>query len=189
MKKVLYLSLSLILAALLIECKESNDFSPGAADSRIAGTWRLAERLYPVNVDSLLIDSVLVTGQYKLDSTLVNGQYVKDTVRIKDYYQKDTIKITRSVDRLGTYSSRLPQTLTFSADGKLSASGDSMSYYFPIKYFRVDTTYPDSLFLNLYITTNRANVSFQQGLKFKTDTLLLLPRCGRLCYSKFVRVK
>ena len=189
MKKVLYLSLSLLLVTLLIACKETNNFSPGASDSRITGTWRIVERRYPVNKDSLLIDSVFVQQHYEIDSTFKNGQYVKDSVLVKDGYRKDTLKITKSVDSTRLYSASQPQTLTFEADGKLSANGSEMSYYFPIKYFRVDTTYPDSLFLSLYVTTNRANVFFQQGLKFKADTLLLLPRCERLCYSKFVRVK
>jgi hypothetical protein len=188
-KKVLYLSLSLLLITLLIECKEANDFSPGASDSRITGTWRLAERRFPINKDSLLIDSTLVQGQYVIDSTFVNGQYVKDSVFVKEHYRKDSLSITKSIDTTLYYSTSSSQTLTFDANGKLSANGNEMSYYFPIKYFRVDTTYPDSLFLSLYVTTNRANVFFQQGLKFKADTLLLLPRCERLCYSKFVRLK
>lgn len=190
MKKVLYLSLTLLLTTLLIECKESDaNFSPGASDPRITGTWRLVERLYPVIVNDTLIDSVSVGDYYKIDSTFVNNQYVIDSVLVKAHFEKDTIITTKSVDRTGHYSDRLPQTLTFNTDGKLSAKGDTMSYYYPIKYFLVDKTYPDSLFLNLYITTNRANVYFQQGLKFNADTMLLQPRCERRCYSKFVRVK
>ncbi|WP_332368887.1 hypothetical protein [Spirosoma telluris] len=167
MKNVLYLSLTLLLITLLIECKENTSFSPGASDPRIMGTWRLTERLYPVNVDSLVIDSVLVTGKYRIDSTFVNGHYVKDTVLVKDYYQKDTIKITKSVDSIKTYSANQQQTITFSADGQLSANGTDMSYYYPIKYFRVDSTSQDGLGINLFITTNRATVPFRQGVAFQ----------------------
>ncbi|WP_227687005.1 hypothetical protein [Spirosoma arboris] len=117
----------------------------------------------------------------------MNGHYVKDTIPIQDYYQKDTIKITKSVDSIRTYTANQPQTLTFNTDGKLSANGADMSYYYPIKYFRVDSTIQDGLGINLYITTNRATVPFRQGVAFRGDTLMLLPRCER-CYSKFVRV-
>ncbi|GAB3941834.1 hypothetical protein GCM10028805_05630 [Spirosoma harenae] len=190
MKKVVYLSLTLLLTTLLIECKEATtDFSPGVGDSRITGTWRLVERLFPVDVRDDLIDSVFVPAHYKIDSTLVNGQYIKDTVFVKDGYVKDTIIVVKSIDVLRKYSASIPQTLTFGADGKLGASGDTMSYYYPIKYYKVDTTYPDSLGINFYITTNRATVYFKQGLKFKGDTLLFLPRCERNCYSKFVRAR
>ena len=190
MKKVIYLSFSLLLTTLLLACKEADTgFSPGAGDTRITGTWRLVERLFQVNVNTTAYDSVFVKGYYKIDSTLVNGQYIKDSVFVKNHDVRDVIQITKSFDVISRYPSSRPQTLTFNTDGKLSADGDSMSYYFPIKYYRVDTTYPDSLGINFYIYTNRANVYFQQGLRFKGDTLLFLPRCERPCYSKFVRAR
>ena len=189
MKKVLYLSLALFLTTLLIECKETNEFSPGASDPRITGTWRLIERRYPVDSAYYLIDSVFVQGAYVFDSTLVNGQYVKDSVFVNDHYQRDSVKVSKSVDSTRTYSANPAQTLTFSADGKLSPSGAEMSYYNPIKYFRVDSTSSDGLGINLFITTNRATVPFRQGVAFQGDILMLLPRCDRYCFSKFVRVK
>lgn len=189
MKKVLYLSLSLLLTTLLIECKETNEFSPGASDARITGTWRLIERRYPINKDSLVIDSFFVKEHYRIDSTFQNGQYIKDTILVKDGYQKDTLKITKSVDTTRTYSANPAQTLTFSVDGKLSTNGTEMSYYYPIKYFRVDSTSSDGLGINLFITTNRATVPFRQGVAFQGDVLMLLPRCDRPCFSKFIRVK
>jgi hypothetical protein len=188
-KKVLYLSLSLLLTTLLIECKETNEFSPGASDARITGTWRLVERRYPVDSAYYLIDSVFVKGAYVVDSTFTNGHYVKDTVFVNDHYQRDSVKVSKSVDSVRTYSANPAQTLTFSADGKLSANGAEMSYYYPIKYFRVDSTSSDSLGINLFITTNRATVPFRQGVSFQGDILMLLPRCERPCYSKFIRVK
>ncbi|GAB4007413.1 hypothetical protein EXU85_33120 [Spirosoma sp. KCTC 42546] len=189
MKKVLYLSLSLLLTTLLIECKETNEFSPGASDARITGTWRLTERRYPVDSAYYLFDSVFVKGAYVVDSTFTNGHYVKDTVFVKDHYQRDSILVSKSIDSTQKYSVNPAQTLTFSADGKLSANGAEMSYYYPIKYFRVDSTISDGLGINLFITTNRATVPFRQGVAFQGDVLTLLPRCDRLCYSKFVRVR
>ena len=187
-KKVLYLSLVLFLTALLIECKENTDFSPGASDPRIAGTWQLIERRYPVDSAYYLKDTIVVQGAYMLDSTLVNGQYVKDSVFVPTHNVIDSIKVTKSVDSTRVYPTNPKQTLTFGTDGKLSANGTEMTYYSPIKYFRLDTTYRDSLFIDFFISTNRANVLFQQGLTVQGNTLMLLPRCDRLCYSKFVRV-
>lgn len=192
MKKVFYLSLALLLASLLIECKDTDaTFSPGAGDARVTGTWRLVERRYPIDSIYYLKDSVFVKGYYAKDSMLVNGQYVKikDSVFVADHYQYDSLKVSKSIDTTRTYAAVPAQTLTFGTDGQLTPNGVEMTYYNPTKYYRVDTTYPDSLFLNLYINTNRANVAFQQGLKIQAETLTILPRCDRLCYSKFVRVK
>ncbi len=191
MKKVLYLSLTLFLASLLVNCKDTTaTFSPGAGDPRITGTWRLVERLYPVNIDYYIEDSVYVQEHYKKDSLFTNGQFVgiKDSVLVPGQYQKTSIKVTKSIDTTRQYAATPAQTLTFGADGQLTANGTEMTYYLPTKYYRIDTTYPDSLFLNLYINTNRATVAFAQGVKIENQTLTILPRCERPCYSKFVRV-
>ena len=184
MKKVFSLAISLLLITLFMTCKENSaEFSPGAGDARIMGTWQLVERKFPVNLDSILIDSFLVKAHYEIDSV------TKDSVFRKDYYKKTTVKLTRSVDSTIRYPAAPSQTLTFSADGKLGANGSAMSYYYPIHYFRVDSTIQDGLGVNLYINTNRATVPFRISLRFQGDNLLLLPRCERDCYSKFVRVK
>lgn len=183
-KKVFSLAVSLFLVTLFMTCKEtSTEFSPGAGDTRITGTWQLVERKFPVNVDSMLIDSFLVKAHYEIDSV------TKDSVYRQDYYKKSVVKLTRSVDSTVHYPGAPPQTLTFGTDGKLSANGSDMSYYYPIHYFRVDSTIQDGLGVNLYINTNRATVPFRISLRFQGDNLFLQPRCERSCYSKFVRAK
>jgi hypothetical protein len=189
-KKIVYLTVALLLAGILIRCQDNTaEFSPGASDPRIIGTWRLVERLYQSDSAYYRIDSVFVKGGYKIDSAIVNGVYIKDSVFVKDRYVKDSIRITKTIDVTRKYSVAYPQTITFAPDGKLSANGSEMTYYAPIKYFRVDSTSRDSLGVNLYITTNRATVPFRQGVAFRADTLLLLPRCERACYSRFLRVR
>ena len=147
-------------ASLFVGCKDANQvFSPGAGDSRLVGTWRLHERRFPR-------DS---TYSIRQDTTII----IRDT----SYY------VTRR------YPATPPQTITFGSDGNLSASGSDMTYYYPIRYFRIDSTYKDSLGVNLYITTNRANVPFRQQVKFSLDTLTLSQRCDQPCYLKFLRVR
>lgn len=175
--------------SLLINCEDTAEFSPGPADSRITGTWRLLERRYAIDSIYYRIDSVFVKGSFKIDSVLVNGSYKKDTVFTKDRFVKDSIKVTKSIDTTRRYAVVPAQTLTFGTDGKLSATGTEMTYYAPIRYFRVDSTSQDGLGINLFITTNRATVPFRQGVAFRGDTLLLLPRCERPCYSKFLRAR
>ncbi len=153
------LSLFLVVAG-FFGCKDTNQgFSPGAGDSRIVGTWRLYERRFPK-------DS---TYSVRRDTTVV----IRDTA----YY------VTKR------YPANLPQTLTFGRDGTLSANGSEMTYYYPIRYFRVDSTAQDSLGVNLFISTNRANVPFRQRVAFLRDTLLLEQRCSEHCYLKFVRMR
>lgn len=112
---------------------------------------------------------------------------VQDTSRIKSdsvYIRRDTTFYTTK-----RYGSPVPQTLSFDANGGLTNNGTEMTYYAPIKYFRINQTYPDSLLIDFFINTNRANVSFRQGLEFRRDTLVLKPRCDRPCYSKLLRVR
>lgn len=190
MKKLVYLSIALLLAGILIRCQDKTaEFAPGASDPRIIGTWRLMERLYQSDSAYYRIDSVFVKGGYKVDSAIVNGVYKKDSIFVKDRYVKDSIRITKTIDVTRKYPATSPQTITFSSDGKLSVNGSEMTYYAPIRYFRVDSTSQDSLGINLYITTNRATVPFRQGVAFRADTLLLLPRCERYCYSMFLRTR
>jgi hypothetical protein len=145
----------------LTYCKDpSMSFSTGAADTRIAGTWRLIERRYPK-------DSII-------------SYFVNDTTTLR----RDT---SFYVNR--RYPATSLQSLTFNADGTLGASGSEMTYYYPIKHFNVDTTYPDSLALRLYINTNQANVAFRQPIAFRQDTLLILPGCEGYCFLKFLRVR
>lgn len=168
--------LFLILAGLFSECKNNTvEFSPGAGDPRITGTWQLYERRF--SKDSIY------TIRVKRDSLAI----VRDTSKVKS----DSIYIRRDTSFFTTkrYLSAPPQTLTFDTDGKLAGSGPEMTYYGPIKYYRVNKTYPDSLFVDFFISTNRANVPFQQGLEFRKDTLVLKPRCDQPCYSKLLRVR
>lgn len=189
MKKVLYLSLTLFLTAILIHCKDTNaNFSPGPADPRILGTWQLIERQYSAAKDSFLVDSVLVPAQYVLDSTLKDGAYVKDSIYVNAHFVKDSVKVSYYADSLVVLPDTAKQTLSFGSDGKLIANGSQMTYYAPIKYFLIDSTVTNGLGINFYIYTNRANVAFWQGVSFQGKDLLLLPRCGGNCYSKFRKV-
>jgi len=141
-------------------CKDANQgFSPGPGDARIVGTWRLYERRFP------------------RDSTY--------SVR------RDTITTTRDTSYYVTkrYPATPPQTLTFQPDGSLSASGTEMTYYYPIRHFRVDSTLQDSLGVNLYINTNHATIPLRQQVAFLNDTLMLKQRCDQPCYLKFLRVR
>ena len=155
----------LAVAGWLVNCKGTDStFSPGPGDARVTGTWQLVER------------------RFLRDSTY--------SVRI------DTLNTTRDTTyyALRRYPANQPQTLTFGADGSLNASGSEMTYYYPIRYFRVDSTADNGLGMNLFISTNRANVAFRQTIEFRRDTLVVLPRCVlRECdsgyYLKFVRAR
>ncbi|UFH55461.1 hypothetical protein [Spirosoma sp. KNUC1025] len=176
-KTLLYLSITLLLAGLFWACKDTNSgFSPGETDARITGTWRLYERHYPK------------------DSIFFVYSFIKDSVLNKDsvYVPKiDTIRTSRDTSFYTTqrYTGAQAQTLTFDASGTLTGNGTEMTYYAPIKYYSIDKTYPDSLFIKFFINTNRANVPFQQGLEFRQDTLVLKPLCSQPCYSKLLRVR
>jgi hypothetical protein len=145
----------------LTYCKDpSMSFSTGAADTRIAGSWRLIERRFPK-------DSII-------------SYVINDTTTLR----RDTsFYVTRR------YPATPLQTLTFNTDGTLSANGSEMTYYYPIRHFSIDATYPDSLSLRLYINTNQANVVFRQPIAFRQDTLLIRPVCEDYCYLKFLRVR
>ncbi|AKD57866.1 hypothetical protein [Spirosoma radiotolerans] len=190
MKKTLYLSLALLLASLLIDCKDTaTSFSPGPGDSRITGTWRLVERYFSKDSVKSVLTEVLVT-QHDTVSVTVGGQVIKKDSLITE---KDTVFVKRDTSFYTTkyYTPTPAQTLTFGADGQLTHSGSEMTYYAPIKYYRVDATYPDSLFINFFINTNRATIPFQQRMVVQQDMLMLLTNCNQAqpCYSKFVRVK
>lgn len=190
MKNVLYLSFALLLACLLIECKDKTaSFNPGPGDTRITGTWQLAERYFLKDSVKSVLTVNLVTRRDTI-STVVGNQIVKRDTLIT---QNDTVFIRRDTSfyTIQRYPTRPPQTLTFGSDGSLSASGTEMTYYNPIKYFRVDTTYPDSLSINFFINTNGATVPFKQRLVVQQDMLMLLTNCNQAapCYSKFVRAK
>lgn len=189
MKKVVYLSLTLLLASLLIQCKDTtSSFSPGTADERITGTWQLVERRF--QKDSLqLIDKDTTVVVRDTSSVLINGVLVKrDTLISTRQVTRTTRNLT--IDTILRFPTTPPQTLTFNTDGKLSATGSQMTYYSPIKYFRIDKTRPDSLLVDFFISTNGATVPFRQGLSIQQDVLMLKPNCGGVpCYSKFTRVK
>lgn len=149
----------------LVNCKGTDSaFSPGPGDPRVTGTWQLVER------------------RFLRDSTYSVRMDTLTTTRDTTYYA------------LRRYPASPPQTLTFGADGSLSASGSEMTYYYPIRSFRVDSTADNGLGMDLFISTNRANIAFRQTLEFRQDTLVVLPRCSlRECdrgyYVKFVRAR
>ncbi|WP_144051809.1 hypothetical protein [Fibrisoma limi] len=154
----------LVVAGFVIGCSSdpTASFSTGPGDPRVVGTWRLAERgFFQDSVYSIRVDTV---------------SYNRDT----------TFYVTRR------YPTTNPQTLTFEADGKLTAEGNEVSYYRPISNYRVDpdALRPDSdtLRLNLFISTNGANVRFQQALRVRQDSMLIIPPCNS-CYLKFVRAR
>lgn len=178
MKRItLFLSIYLALIGLLSNCKDTyQDFSPGAGDPRLVGTWQLAERRFPK-------DSTISTININYDIIIVGKQQIK--------IARDSTVTTRDTSFYATrfYSNALRQTLSFSADGKLTAEGSEMSYYNPIKFYRVDSTYQEGLGVNLYINTNRANQYFRQGVAFEGEMLVLKPKCEGNCYLKFSRVR
>ncbi|MCX6213650.1 hypothetical protein [Spirosoma sp.] len=190
MRNVFYLSLTLLLACLLIDCKNNAaSFSPGPGDPRLTGTWQLVERYFSKDSTKSIL-TVNLNVRHDTIQVTVGGQTVrKDTTITK----LDTIFVRRDTSFYTTkrYPAVPPQTLTFGADGQLASSGTEMTYYRSIKYFRVDTTYPDSLFVNFFISTNGANTPFQQRFVVQQDMLMLLSNCNQAqpCYSKFVRVK
>lgn len=156
----LLLPIFVAIAWVFSSCKDANQgFSPGSGDPRIVGTWRLYERRFPK------------------DSTY--------SVR------RDTIVTTRDTSYYVTkrYPATPPQTLTFQPDGSLSASGTEMTYYYPIRHFRVESTLQDSLGVNLYISTNHATLPLRQQVAFLADTLVLKQRCDQPCYLKLLRVR
>lgn len=159
--------------------KTSQDFTPGAGDSRIVGTWQLVERRFSK-------DSTYKTPYYSTrpDTIITNRDTLYTTRPDTSYVPRDTsFYVTKR------YPTRPPQTLTFDEAGNLSASGSEMTYYYPIKKFRVETTLVDSLGVTLYINTNGANVPFRQKVTFLPDTLILSQRCDQPCYLKLARVR
>jgi hypothetical protein len=84
--------------------------------------------------------------------------------------------------------------LSFSDDGSLISVGSEMSYYNSIRFFRVDSTAQNGLALTLFISTNRANIPFRQGVEFRRDTLVLKPQnlggaWSNDSYLKFLRAR
>ncbi|GAB3898307.1 hypothetical protein [Spirosoma agri] len=176
-KNLLPFVICLSLVGFLADCKGSyQEFSPAPGDQRIAGTWQLRERQYPK-------DSVLYAKNYTYGVVIVDKQQVR-VVLDSTLVPRDTSFFAKR-----TYSSNPRQTLTFASDGKLTASGDEMTYYSSTKYFRVDSTSQDGLGVNLYVSTNGANQYFRQGVAFQKDTLFLKPKCDGNCYLKLVRVR
>lgn len=170
----------LAVTGFIIGCKETNQaFTPGAGDSRIVGTWQLHERRFPK-------DSTYRVPAYSTrPDTIITNQDTLYTTR------PDTIYVTRDTSFYITrhYPALQPQTLTFDSDGNLSTNGSEMTYYTPIRQFRVDSTLDEGLGVNLFINTNGANVSFRQRVSFVRDTLILSQRCDQPCYLKLLRVR
>lgn len=170
----------LAAAGFVTGCKDTSPtFSPGAGDSRIVGTWQLHERRFPK-------DSTYRVPAYatRPDTVITNQDTVYTT-------RPDTLSVLRDTSFYVTrrYAGLRPQTLTFDSDGNLSTDGSEMTYYTPIRQFRVDSTVDEGLGINLFINTNGANVSFRQKVSFVRDTLILSQRCDQPCYLKLVRLR
>ncbi|MBC7572492.1 MAG: hypothetical protein H7319_22585 [Spirosoma sp.] len=194
MKNCIALIAFICLQLSLLACKEPTPTYPtGTGDARIAGTWQLAERRFQKDSAFSVLSTTPVSRRDSVTIVTSTGQTIrKDTVITRI----DTIFIRRDTSFYTTkrYPVGLPQTLTFGTDGLLTASGSEMTYYYPVKAFRVDsledeTTGVTSLGVSLFLTTNRATVSFRQGVRFGRDTLTLLPRCEQPCYLKFIKVR
>ncbi|GAB3980664.1 hypothetical protein GCM10028806_48710 [Spirosoma terrae] len=196
MKRIaLFLSICLGIIGLLTDCKDtSQEFSPGAGDQRLVGTWQLAERRFPAdsvsedksyNYGFIIVDKQQV--KITLDSTVTRRYWPIDNTLYYQIEAGNTLIFDKKKELLEVVQGQ--QTLSFSADGKLTAEGNEMSYYNPIKYYRVDSTYQEGLGVNLYISTNRANQYFRQGIAFDGDMLVLKPKCEGNCYLKFSRVR
>lgn len=181
MKNCIVLIAFAFLQLSLLACKEPAPTYPtGPGDARITGTWQLVARRFQKDSSFSVLD--------------ITRTPLRDSVTI--ITRLDTIFVRRDTSFYTTkrYLANLPQTLTFGSDGLLTASGSEMTYYYPIKAFRVDsledvTTGNAFLGVSLFLTTNRATVSFRQGVRFGRDTLTLLPRCEQECYLKFIRVR
>lgn len=181
MRKPAFLLIALLAATRIFTgCKDSTTaFSPGAGDSRIVGTWQLHERRFPK-------DSTYRVPAYSTrPDTIITNRDTLYTTR------PDTLSVLRDTSFYVTrrYAGLRPQTLTFDSNGNLSTSGSEMTYYTPIRQFRVDSTFDEGLGVNLYINTNGANVSFRQKVSFVRDTLILSQRCDQPCYLKLLRIR
>ena len=177
-----------------LACKEPAPTYPtGMGDARITGTWQLVERRFQKDSAFSVLSTTPVSRRDSVTIVTSAGQTIKkDTVITRI----DTIFIRRDTSFYTTrrYPTTSGQTLTFGTNGLLTASGSEMTYYYPIKAFRVDSlenadTGIATLGVSLFLTTNRAIVSFRQGVAFSRDTLTLLPRCEQPCYLKLVRVR
>ncbi|AQG81336.1 hypothetical protein AWR27_19635 [Spirosoma montaniterrae] len=172
----------------LLACRDYTPaFTPGPDDPRLTGTWRLAERRFRKDSTFSVTDTNKIprrdTGTIIRDGKAIRFDTVATII--------ETIRTPRdtSFDVLRRYPATPPQTLTFGADGRLTANGSEMTYFNPIRTFLLDRTFPDSLFINLYIATNGANVPSRMRLAFQRDTLTLLPGCETPCWLKFVRAQ
>lgn len=80
-----------------------------------------------------------------------------------------------------------PQTITFSGDGNVTVSGDSLSYYRNVKYYRVDST---TGVLQLRLIANVQELPGEpQGLLIRRDTLVLTPYFSPSLQLAFVRMR
>lgn len=129
-------------------------------------------------------------GDARLTGTwrLYEQSYLRDsTYRTDSTFTRDTTY--RFVRR---YNAVPPQTLTFGADGSVRASGTAMTYYFPVRYYRVDSSFLCNAYysnVHFYILTNRSFSGPQQRLTIRGDTLLLNAQCDSVTYLKLLRVR
>lgn len=80
------------------------------------------------------------------------------------------------------------QTLTFSADGRVTSVGEATSYYRDVKYYRVDSTTTMGLIVRL-IANVQELPGEPQGLRVGRDTLVLVPYFSPTLQLTFVRAR
>lgn len=80
------------------------------------------------------------------------------------------------------------QTLTFSADGRVTSAGEATSYYRNVKYYRLDSTTTTGLVIRL-IANVQELPGEPQGLRIGRDTLVLIPYFSPTLQLAFVRMR
>lgn len=112
---------------------------------------------------------------------------VGDT-RITGTWQLYQRTIGPDTNRIVTPISAMPpQTLTFTADGRVAAAGSVTSYYRDVRYYRVDSA---ATGLEIRLIANVQELPGEpQGLRVRRDTLTLLPYFSPTLTLSFVRVK
>lgn len=140
-------------------------------------TIRLYCRYLPVAVTGLLF--CLACNEQEVPLGVGNAQLAGTWLFYQRSFGPDT-NVTRT-----PIPTTQPQTITFTADGGVSVSGDSLSYYRNVKYYRVDST---TGVLQLRLIANVQELPGEpQGLLIRRDTLILSPYFSPTLQLAFVR--
>jgi hypothetical protein len=82
-------------------------------------------------------------------------------------------------------SNKSPQTITFTADGRISSVGKETEYYRSSHHYLVDSTDKG---LRIGFIISKQYSAFYQGLTIKKDTLIFIPDCQpSKCNSTFIK--